>query len=75
MARKPRSTAREGFGILNPYGDVWTTDIFPSAEEAREHVVTFWRDTMKEPQGAGGYRIVRVKQRTSFVGEVEGEAP
>ncbi len=30
------------YGILNPYGDIWTADTFSTAEEAKRRVTEFW---------------------------------
>ena len=32
------------FGILNPYGRIWTSDTFLTREAARRHVDDFWRN-------------------------------
>lgn len=63
--KKPRSTAREVYGILNPYGDVWTTETFDTEEAARKHVRDFWHSM------PDGYRIVRARVRVSYIGEVD----
>jgi len=31
------------FGILNAAGDFWTTDVFRTKIEARNHIIKFWR--------------------------------
>lgn len=31
------------FGILNPWGDVWTSETFTSEDRARKHIEDFWR--------------------------------
>ncbi len=63
--KKPKGTAREGFGILNPYGDMWTTEIFATEAEAREYVKRFWSGVRRAKPF--DYRIVRARQRTTFV--------
>ena len=40
MASRPYVDDR--FGILNPWGDVWTPDTFDTEEAAREHLRDFW---------------------------------
>lgn len=41
--KKPRPYEMSRFGILNPYGDIWTPDTFDSPEEAEEHVAEFFK--------------------------------
>lgn len=62
--KKPRSAARQGFSIVNPYGDMWTTEIFGTAEQAHEYVRQFWKGKPFD------YRVVRARLRTSYLGEV-----
>lgn len=68
--RKPRPSKGKEFGILNPYGDIWTFQSFETPEEARQHLDGFWRG-IGSPQKAEGFRIVRVNVATSYAGEVE----
>jgi hypothetical protein len=44
MARTPKGTKGEAWGILNPYGDIWTTRTFETEQDARDHVAAFWSD-------------------------------
>jgi hypothetical protein len=67
-SKRPKSTVRKGFGILNPYGDMWTTDIFDTAEAAQRHLDDFWQG-FEGKQDLARYRIVKAAQRTSFVAD------
>lgn len=31
------------FGVLNPWGDIWTSETFTSEAKARKHIEDFWR--------------------------------
>lgn len=66
--KKPRGTSREGYGILNPYGDMWTTDIFDTVDQAHEHVRRFWNGS--ETGKTFRYTVVRARQHTTYRGEV-----
>jgi hypothetical protein len=42
---------RHGLAIINPYGGVWTDEIFQTPEEAMEYLNKFWKnknDRLKE---------------------------
>lgn len=69
--RPRRRTARHvGFGILNPWGDMWTSEVFSTQEAARDHLAAFWRGSSSPPD-LTRYRIVRARQVAHYVGEVE----
>lgn len=68
VKKAPKATGFEGFGIVNPYGDMWTTDVFRSPEAASEHLADFWRGSPEKDLSR--YRIVKAKVRTSFVAEL-----
>lgn len=42
-ARQPKGARGEAWGILNPYGDLWTWQTFETQDEAMEHVARVWR--------------------------------
>lgn len=42
MGKKPRGTYGEAWGILNPYGDIWTTTTFETEDAASAYVRHFW---------------------------------
>lgn len=42
---------RNGLAIINPYGGVWTDEIFQTPEAAMKHLTGFWKggnDRLKE---------------------------
>lgn len=65
--RKPKSTSREMWGILNRYGDVWTSDAFETPAAARQHLNTYWRDFPGGPHDTSGFKIVKVRVRVSSI--------
>lgn len=68
--KKRRKPARaERWGILNPWGDVWTYDTFDTPEAARKHVADFWRN-IKDHRDVRDFRIVRVRITVSAPAEV-----
>ena len=58
--RKPRTYEATAYGILNPWGDLWTYECFESEAEAREHVEAFWRDISGTPSDLDKFTIVPV---------------
>lgn len=63
-AKPARSTGCTVFGILNPYGDLWTWQTFGSEEEARAHVRDFWRG-MQGEANTDQFTIIPVKVTVS----------
>lgn len=41
-SKKPQPYSRTALGILNPWGDVWTSTVFDSEEAARGYLESFW---------------------------------
>lgn len=57
-SRMLRPVVKHGWGILNPYGNIWTDKTFESPEEAYEYLKAFWKKaTDRELQK---FKIVRV---------------
>ena len=42
MTKKPKGAKGEAWGILNPYGDLWTHETFKSEAAALEYVRAWW---------------------------------
>lgn len=73
---KPYRSDRR-FGILNPWGELWTDDTFLSEAEAREHVRTFWKrsgfpDTTSNPRELAKFKIVPVRVTVSVSNRKDG---
>ena len=64
MAKKPRGNEGIAWGILNPWGDVWTTNTFETEEAARAHVREFWA-RFPEQRDLTKFKPVRVKVHVS----------
>lgn len=64
-ARRCKPARGEAWGILNPWGDVWTTDTFATEAAARQHIEDFWSQPGFMPQDTGKFRVVRVKVTVS----------
>jgi hypothetical protein len=62
----------EAWGILNPYGRLWTHNTFPSEDAARRHVEAFWRGNPNAGDYVRGLKPVRVNVRVTLA-EIEGE--
>jgi hypothetical protein len=70
MAKKPKSASARGFGILNPFGDMWTHTIFESPREAQAYVKHFWNGN-PNVGALTQFKIVRVRQSTFYVGDLQ----
>ena len=62
MAKKPTKEPKpyqmKRFGILNPYGDIWSPETFSTEAEAKRHVENFWRGTKRTNLSA--FKIIKV---------------
>lgn len=75
MTNKPKSAHRDGWGILNRYGDMWTATVFDTKEQAEAHLRDFWRGNANAPDMTE-YRIIWCLQRTAPIREPDAkEAP
>lgn len=64
--KKPKPARGKAFGILNPYGDLWTYDHFPNEGAAREHVRSYWSAFPgKDASFAEGFKVVPVRVTVS----------
>jgi len=63
---RPAMQSCHGYGIVGPYGNMWTSEVFSTPERARAHIANFWKgikhDTSK-------YRIVWARQAAYFIRE------
>lgn len=41
----PRPYRMDRFGILSPYGDIWSCNTFGTEDEARQYIADYWRGT------------------------------
>ncbi len=40
----PESYVRHGIAIINPYGGIWTDEIFQTPDEALKYLKDFWKN-------------------------------
>ncbi|MCA0032699.1 hypothetical protein [Mesorhizobium sp. B263B2A] len=72
--RKPLSNSRDGWGILNPQGNLWTPEIFDTKEQARSYFVRFWTGVKSAPDWSQ-YGLTWCRQRTAPVREPKQVRP
>lgn len=53
----------EAWGIMNPYGELWTFKTFVSSEAAEEYIHQFWKSVPAVDKS--GFRPVRVRVRVT----------
>lgn len=63
MAKRVKPARRDLFGILNPFGDVWTTDTFETKAQATRYVADFWRTT--KDIDLAQFKVIRVRVTVS----------
>ena len=64
MTKRPKPNSRKTIGILNPYGDIWTTSTFETEEEARKYIADFWRGIQGEAD-LERFKVIPVVVRVS----------
>jgi hypothetical protein len=69
--KRPKSTSLGGYGIVNPYGDMWTVEVFPTEKQARDHLERFWASGEHGTTDLSRFKIVHAKQTTSYVDDVQ----
>jgi hypothetical protein len=69
-AKKPKGYIDEQrFGILNPYGDIWTSDTFRTEAAAQKHIKDFWQcfpDT-----DLTSFKVIRVRVHVTVAPALE----
>lgn len=64
MSKKPKPYRRERLGIINPYGDIWTSETFDTEQAARKYIADFWRGLQGEAD-IDQFKVVPVVVRVS----------
>lgn len=64
---KPAPARRDGFGIVGPYGNVWSIDVFDTPSQAERHLADFWRGIDRD---LTKFKIVRVRASIAYLGEI-----
>lgn len=65
--KRPKPARGKSFGILNPYGDLWTYDHFRTEQEAHEHIRTFWRSFPGPARDTSRFKVVPVRVTVSVI--------
>jgi len=68
------------FGILNPFGDLWTPETFATPKAAADYLFAFWRgggfgEAYREPRQIGKFKVVPVKVTVSVSSRKDGSSP
>lgn len=56
----------KAFGILNPFGDVWSPHWFDRAEDAERYIRSFWSG-VKNPPDPAAFKVVPVRVTISAI--------
>lgn len=59
MSKRAKPARREMFGILNPYGDIWSTSTFETEAHARKFISDFWRNS--KDIDLSQFKVIRVR--------------
>jgi hypothetical protein len=70
VKNRPKAATRDGWGILNPFGDMWTHHLFSSPEQAKKHFDLAWAGVAgaTRPEWSD-YKAVWCRQRTAPIRE------
>ncbi|MET4197318.1 hypothetical protein ABIA95_000140 [Bradyrhizobium sp. LA8.1] len=69
--KRPKPYRSTGYGILNPYGDMWTPEMFETKAEATSHLERFWSQPGFGPNDLSRFKIVKAKQVVHYVGDAD----
>ncbi len=64
MGKRAKPARGKAFGILNPYGDLWTYSTFETEAEARKYIADFWRGLQGEER-LDRFKVIPVKVTVS----------
>lgn len=59
MKKSAKQKHVKAWAILNHYGDLWTTKVFSSENDANMHMIEFWTN-IKNPPDMSGHKVVEV---------------
>lgn len=65
-AKAPRPYAMDRFGILNPYGEIWSSHTFGTEAEGKEYVDRYWNG--QPPHELKKFKVVPVVVTITRVG-------
>lgn len=63
--KAPRSNSKDGYGILNKYGDFWSPHLFTSEGAAKEYLIEYWKQPGFEKTRAklSDFKVVPARSR------------
>lgn len=64
--KRPTPYRSRRYGILNPYGDIWSPVTFATIEEAKSHIESFWSFDPKRDLSV--FAVVPVRVTVSAIG-------
>ena len=64
MSASVKPIRGKAFGIINPYGDLWTHQTVRDERAARDHIEAFWRGTTT--MDTSRFKIVPVRVTVSL---------
>lgn len=73
--KRIRGGSRETWGILNPYGDIWSTSTFETPEDAKRHLAKFWDGIVVKGVDLTAFKVIRVRVRVTAVLPVVQDQP
>ena len=78
--KKAKPARGKGLGILNPWGDLWTHNIFETEAGAQQYIRDFWsqpgfKAADRAPQALAKYRVVPVRVIVSIDRVSQDTAP
>lgn len=67
QAKRPKPARGKAYGILNPYGDLWTYEHFQTVEAAEKHVRDYWAGFPTLPHDLAAFKVVPVRVTVSVL--------
>lgn len=64
--KKPKGARGTAWGILNPWGDVWTHNTFTTSMAASAHIDEFWDQPGFGPTDRSKFRVVPVEVQVTY---------
>ncbi len=69
MSNPVKPTSRAGLGIVNRYGEFWSTELFENAEAAEAHFRGFWNCFGHFSADWSDYRLVPARVTIEEISE------
>lgn len=65
--KRPKPLRVKRFGILNPWGDLWSYETFDTVDAAGAHIAQFWK--FSKDTDVSKFRVVPVRVTVSVIAE------